>query len=263
MMDELITLPKALWAISVGGQCLLLTLLVARKAYRAYPTFTIYVVVTILQNTALYLIPDFLRASAYTTWRMTWIVQGIIIIVRAAALAEVCQHFLRRFRGIWLLARRILIGGGVAMLVASAFAARRQGNLAALYGDRNVELALATVIVILFLFARYYELPVQPESRRLAIGFFFYSCVNVINDSVLEYWGNAYLAAWNLLGTFAFLTALLLWTWAFFNYRRVTISEQMLLPDHVYRELSPEVNRRLRRLNERLSDFWAAEAPRP
>jgi hypothetical protein len=52
--------------------------------------------------------------------------------------------------------------------------------------DRGLELAMATVIVLLFVFARYYEVGVEPAVRTMAIGFLLYSCFRVLNDTILE-----------------------------------------------------------------------------
>jgi hypothetical protein len=40
-------------------------------------------------------------------------------------------------------------------------------------------------------------------------------------------------------------------------------AQPVLLPVSVYRQVSPELNLRLRVLNEQLSQFWKVEAPRP
>jgi hypothetical protein len=63
-----------------------------------------------------------------------------------------------------------------------------------------------------------------------------------------------------LLGAFAFLASLSLWTWALRKPQSQTESVEILLPRGVYQSLTPEINLRLRLLNEQLSRFWPAEA---
>jgi hypothetical protein len=50
----------------------------------------------------------------------------------------------------------------------------------------GIELATAAVIVLLLLFARYYDIVVEPPLRLLAAGLCMYSCVSVLNDTILE-----------------------------------------------------------------------------
>jgi hypothetical protein len=261
-MGSLADIQKLLWALSEAGQCLLLILLISRKAYRDYPWFTVYLLAVVLQNALSYAMAGFLNVSAYNNWRIGWAVQCIVVGLRAFAVAEVCRHFVGRFRGIWALARGILIGCGVVVLLASMVVEKHRWYLAILYADRGLEMAFAAVIVTLFLFARYYQLEAAAAPRWLAIGFFFFSCAKVLNNSVLERWLNQYYVLWNVLETLAFLAVLVLWTWTFRGYRWAIRPEPVLLPANVYRELSPDVNLRLSELNERLSEFWTMERPR-
>jgi len=54
--------------------------------------------------------------------------------------------------------------------------ARPRWQAAILNSDRGVELAIAGVIVMVFLFAQHYEIEVAPADRYLAIGFLLFSC---------------------------------------------------------------------------------------
>jgi hypothetical protein len=262
-MGELINFPKALWALSEAAQCVLLGVLIARKAYRDYPAFTFYVLATLLQNAVVFIVSSFFDLSPFSIWCISWGMQGFVLCIRALAVAEVARHFLGHFRGIWALARRILLGCAAVVMLYSLVISKHQWNLVILNADRGLELAFAAVIVTLFLFVRYYGLVVESRPRWMAMGFFSYSCFFVLNNTILERWLDNYLSLWNLLGTWVFLAALLLWTWTFRNYQPVAISVHELLPTGVYHDLSPILNLRLRLLNDRLIQFWHVEARRP
>ena len=83
--------------------------------------------------------------------------------------------------------------------------------------DRALELAIATVVVGAFLFARYYDVQVGAVEFSLALGFYFYSSFKVLNNAILEHYLHRYVAVWNALGMLVFLAALLVWTWALAN----------------------------------------------
>jgi len=121
---------------------------------------------------------------------------------------------------------------------------------------------MATVIVLLFVFARYYEVGVEPAVRTMAIGFLLYSCFRVLNDTILEGWSHRYATLWNLLGTLSFLASMLLWSWAFRRTQPATTFEAERAPEDLYRTLAPEINARLRELNEQLRHFAHAEGKR-
>jgi len=128
--------------------------------------------------------------------------------------------------------------------------------------EMGIELATAAVIVLLLLFARYYDIVVEPPLRLLAAGLCMYSCVSVLNDTILERWLTRYVYLWNALGMVAFLSCLLLWSWAFRKSAPQAIADPLFLDRSVYLKIIPEMNWRLRLLNERLIQFWRLEAPR-
>jgi hypothetical protein len=139
-------------------------------------------------------------------------------------------------------------------------AARHDWGLALLTADRGLELSIATVIVVLFLFARFYEVEVEPVVRSLAIGFCLYSCSAVLNNTVLERWLPDYSVLWNLLRMLAFLATLSIWTFALRHSESEAQAKEILLPSGIYQALAPEINLRLRLFNEQLSRFWKVEA---
>jgi hypothetical protein len=140
--------------------------------------------------------------------------------------------------------------------------ARGSWEFAVLNADRGTELAIASVIVILFLFTRYYEVPVEPAVRTLAIGFFLYSCFYVLNITILEGRMYDYVTLWNLLGTLAFVASMMLWVCGLRDRQPETTLEPELLPGGIYNEVAPEINERLRALNDHLSRSWRMERKR-
>jgi hypothetical protein len=112
---------------------------------------------------------------------------------------------------------------------------------------------MATVIVTMLIFARYYRVPVNQLQRALAVGLCLYSSFYVINYSLLEKIVQQYAVLWNFLGIFAFIASLLVWISAVNRYAE---SQEVALPPAISPELhgklSSEVNSRLYLLNRQL-----------
>ena len=252
-----------MWAMNTGVEVFLLVLLIARKNYRAYPYFAFYLFVNLALSILLF---SFYRRWGFSTsssWFFAWGMQAVAICARALAVAEVCRHLLARYLGIWALAWRVQLACAGLVLLYSGLAARHQWQLALPSADRGLELAIAAGIAMLFLFARYYHVRAERADRLLAIGFFLYSCFWALNNTFLERYLYRYATAWSLLGMLSFLASLSLWTWALSEKLRETPPEPEMLSEGVYRTLLPEINVRLKVLNENLKQFWYPEVKQP
>ncbi len=261
-MDEIVTFERLLWGFIVFLNGVLLVTLLYRKNHRRFPFFFAYALCTLLQNLLLIESYRIWPFNSPVTNQIAWGTQGVVIAARGLAVAEICHRLLGKYRGIWALAWRMLVATGTVVLLYSWAVARGSWQFAVLNSDRGMELAIASVIVTLFLFTHYYEVRVAPAVRTLAVGFFLYSCFYVLNDTILEGWMYDYSTLWNILGTLAFLASLLLWNWALRQKQPETAFEPEMLSDGIYRTAAPEINDRLRVLNEHLEHFCRAERKR-
>jgi hypothetical protein len=141
-------------------------------------------------------------------------------------------------------------------------AARHQWVLVLPSADRALELSIAAVIVVLFLFARHYDVQIEPTDRSLAIGLCLYSCFRALNDTVLERYLYGYATFWSLLGMLAFFASLSLWSWGLRKSRAEAATKESLLPLGVYQSLAPQINLRLQSLNDQLCKIWKPEVTR-
>jgi hypothetical protein len=254
---------KALWLISVLLEVGLTALLLYRKNYRTFPFFFAYVLTVIAQSAILFVTYKIWGFNSQASRASHWSTQGLVLVARALAVAEICRHALRKYRGIWELAWRLLLASAVLVLLYSLVAAGFEWQLLELNADRGLELTIAVLVVVLFVFAHYYEVAMEPVLRFVATGFFLYSCFSVLNDTVLERWKYAYAPLWSRMGSLAYVASLLLWNWALRERQTMATHEATLLPDGVYRTLAPEINMRLKVLNENLHRFWYPEGKRP
>jgi hypothetical protein len=254
-----LTLNYVLWDVTFLLNAGLVVVLISRKNHRVFPFFSAYILVNFFHGIIVF--------ETYRHWgflsseakEIAWSAQGLVTLLRAAAVAEICYLVLAKFSGIWRLAWRLL-AGSAALVARYTWAVSRGGlQFTILNLDRSFELVMAAVIPLMFVFSRYYEVAVPQAIRTLAIGFFLFSGFRVLDDSILERWLHAYAPLWNLLGTMTFLASLLICVSAARLTQQQIMSEPELLPKDHYQSLSPAINARLKNLNERLGHYWGAE----
>jgi len=258
-MEGIFTSEQWLWGVTLFLKAGLVLLIVHRKNNRVLPFFFSYVLLNFLQSVLLYETYRIWGLDSPVSVRVAWGTQGLVTFARALAVAEICHAVLARHRGIWQLAWRLLAATAIFATVYSWAASRGRWELAILSLDRALEMAIISVIAILFVFARYYQVTVTVQIRLLSVSFFQYSCFRVINDTILERWLHRYAFLWNLLDVLAFLASLLLWMWALRQTLPAVATTPTLLPENDYRVLSPAINARLKALNEQLIHFWRTE----
>ena len=258
-MSEIATLERVLWGLSFCLNFALVLLLLYRKNYRIYPCFLLYTVVNLFQMVLLFASLQILKFHSAALFKIAWGSQGLVVTARAFSVTEVCRHVLARYRGIWGLGWRLSLAVAVLVLAYSWAVGSHSRLLFVLTADRSIELAIAAGLLALLVFAHYYEVPIEPANRFLAIGFFLYSCFQVLNDTILERWLQRYAEFWNFLGTVTFLASMLVWGWALRLLQQPASSPPELLPGDHYRLLSPAINTRLKALDEQLDRFWRAE----
>jgi hypothetical protein len=255
-MNEIVTFEWILWGLTAFLDGGLLVLLLYRKNHRVFPAFFVYILFDFLQCFVVFASYRFWGFDSNISKGIAWGSQGVVMAARALAVALLCQRILEKYRGVWALASRLLIATATVVLLYSWAVARGSWQFAVLNSDRGLELSMATVIVLLFLFTRYYGVGVEPAHRTLAIGFFLLSCFFVINNTILEVWMHHYSTLWNLLGTLAFLASMLLWIWGLRERQPETTFEPEMLSDKIYPAVAPEINDRLRALNDHLEQLW-------
>jgi hypothetical protein len=251
---------NAFWAATTASELVLLICLFRRRFQSTHRLFLTYVTIAILQSAfavTIYLNTDF---NSPFTRNIIWSSQAFVLIARSAAVFEMAHRILARYLGIWSLALRTLGIVVVLVLCYSALFSDKNWSVFILNMDRSMELAIAAFIVTLLLFARYYALPIHPVDRALSIGFCLYSSFYVINDSLLEKWLMAYSELWNFLSILSFLASILIWVQAVWVYRpqEVKPAGNAVAPG-LYERISPELNLRLRLLNEQLMQLLRSE----
>jgi len=266
-MGEMDALVRWTWAFDTLLQVVLLVVLIGKGNFRRIPTFTAYTAANLCQAIVLYLAYNRLGFSSPIAAILAWSFQACTMILRVAATTESLGLVLKPYRGIWGLGWRVLTVAFVAVFSFALIDSRRNLAWAIILLDRGFHLALAIALVACLLLTHYYSIPIHPAYKALLGGFCFYSCMVVLANTLggdLFVKGNAdFQAIWQLSTMLSFAVVLLVWVVAL--RKPVPEPGQKLVSPSArapYWELSPQINDRLRLLNEQLNHLWKPEVTR-
>ena len=255
-----------LWVISIVAQLGVFGFLMSRRHFRRLPYFTTYMALNLCQAyylLAVYFHFGFGRGKVSS---LAWVSQASTLVLSALATTEILRLVLSPFRGIWALAWRLLAATSAIVVAYAAIHTWGDMNWAVLEADRGYHLTIAILIVACLLLVHHYSIPIHPIYKALLGGFCFYSCmvvlVNTILQAILFRRFPQFEPIWQTATLLSFVGVLLVWAVALRKPFPASDERPVVLSASVYQQISPEINARLRLLNEQLGQFWKLEAPR-
>jgi len=262
MLADMPTLTLALWGLATLLTLLLFCRAIVFSQISEFPFFFLYLFINLLQTAiGIFLYQGYGFMTAFT-FRLAWTTQGIVVIARAVAAAEICYLVLGNYKGIWALASRILGFCGLVVIGLALYFGKSGYAHGIITLEVGLEAGIATGIVGLFLFARYYQVRVVPVIGQLGLGFGILSCFKIFNDLIVQKFPKATSVSWNYASSSAFLIILLVWVWALRRPVSVRVRKPIMKSAIAYADLMPQVNQRLARLNEQLTQLWNVESPK-
>jgi hypothetical protein len=238
-------------------------LLFLKGNFRRLPIFTTYVAINVCQAGFLYLVyVRFGFHSRLVIW-LAWASQAAAILAEALATTEILRAVLVPYKGIWGLGWRTLMAASGVLLIYVTLDTRGDLNWALITAERGCHLIFATAIIICLLLVRYYSISVPRAYKALLGGFCFFSCtiilINTIAQGILYRRSSQYEAIWEFLTVLSYAAVQVVWAEALRKPLAVPVATRSL-PAAVYQQVSPEINERLRELNEKLLRLWRLEA---
>jgi hypothetical protein len=254
----------ALWACGVAAQLCVCVLLFMNGNFRRIPIFTSYIVLNLLQAGFLAAIYRHYSFNARISFKLFVVSELVVLVARTLATGELLKRMYAPYRGIWGLAWRALTAASFLVLCYAAADAANNSKWQTTTVDRGLHLVFAIALVLAFLMARYYTMPVQRAVKLLLGGFCFYSCatilVNTFLQTALPQQFYQYRSIWAGTTVVVYSAVQVVWFVAVLKPLTAPSDDTQLLPPSVYQQLSPQLNVRLRLLNERLSRFWKVES---
>jgi len=255
-----------LWAIESIVQLCILFLIITKRHFRTLPLFSVYIALLLCQSAFLFFVYSQFGFNSHLARQLSWLSEPLPLTAQALAATELLHRVLRHYAGIWALAWRLIAAAGVLVICYASASAQRTPDWRLMIANRGYHLTFAVALICCLLLVRFYSIPVDPFYKALLGGFCVFSCAAVVANSLLQtlFLGHfpKFSEVWNYLEMVVFLGVQIAWTVALRHSIRVE-NKPTLLPPSAYDRLSPEVNSRLRALNDVLSKFWKAQVLRP
>jgi len=256
-----------LWELSVALQVAVVVMLLFNGNFRRIPIFTAYIMSNVCQAVALYLTYREFGLRSHTSVTIAWVSESATLLLRVFATSELVRLILRPYRGIWALGWRVLAIAFGAVFTFALVDSWHNLLWAIVLLDRGFHLAFAVALTACLLLVHYYLIPIHPVYRSLLAGFCFYSCMvvlaNTIGGQIYARGNHNVQIVWQMATMGAFVVVLAVWAAALRRPLPEPISpDRPEEAERAYWAMSPQINERLRLLNEQLSRFWKPEATR-
>lgn len=257
---------------TAGLEIILCIFVYVRKLPRYLPFFTAFATLLATDTLGIQIVYHHFGFHSPESRSAYWIITGVNVVACGFAIAELCRHELRAYRGIWGLAWRALTFLAVFFLGHAAIDAWGQPNRIAIYGltiERDFEISSIVILMVMFTIRKYYGLCLEPLQKAIATGMCLFCIVDTVSNTMLRDFFTRYIFSWsehtsqirragdlwNVIHASAFIISMGIWCFALRKPLPAPKQAPVLLPPEVYGELSPAVNLHLRAFNDRLLEL--------
>jgi hypothetical protein len=263
-VTDLPALLRIIWIASGVLQLAILVLIVVRRHYRTLPMFAWFVGLNLAQALVMAGVYQHYGFASALAFRAFWASEVITMIVQTLASAEILHRALDDYPGIWELVWRVILLSVIVIIGYSWMTASREGQWGLLAAVRGYYLTFAIAFVLCLLVVRHYSISIDPVYKLLLGGFCFYSCGCFVSDTLLKQQFldhfKKYSDVWNESELLIFFVVLMVWVVALRHPVRaaaLTPSSGPSIPSGgAYEIIAPQINSRLRELNDTLRKFF-------
>jgi len=231
-------------------------LALARRVWRMVPLFTGYLVLVVLVDIARWAVAMQSGFGSRTYSWAYWMTQPLLLLARAAALADVFRAALGLYSGVWQLARYLLAGAATVLLALAAVRTTGTPGITSyvIYVERELEFSIAISLLLLLALSRYYGVALNRPLGGIAIGLAFYSSVVITSSSIMS--GPVAMPWWvySVARDVAYFASLGFWAWALRWPLRETAPPELATLASYERD-SRMLSERMRALNARLVEL--------
>jgi len=255
----------SLWACSALVQIALLLVLIAKGNFRKLPLFTSYVSLNLCQAGFVVMLYSVWGPNSLTSFRLAWYSECVTLFAQALATSEILRITLRTYEGIWGLAWRALVVTSSVVILLVALATHTHWAIARWFElNRGFQITFASAVIACLLLVRYYSIVVPTAYNMILGGFCFYSCMEILINTVLQAFLKKsyfdYQSAWQFSTMLSFVLVQVVWVSAVRKPLQSEYRKRERQSEVDYLRLSPQIDERLRQLDEKLKQLWKLEA---
>jgi len=187
-----------------------------------------------------------------------WFFYLTMILVEFAVLTEASDHMFATYVLIRPLGR--LLAGGLCLFffliyIMPPLTHHRPSSAAFIDLYKRVSLTKAILIVVLLAAARMYRVPVGKNISGMMLGFAVFLSSNIANAALAEGYGpRAYVKLFTLVGPLGFISALTIWTIAFWRYEPVLPTQSV--SSQSAEDIRELLSDRMQRMSNQLSRLF-------
>jgi len=223
-----VRLITGLWLGGLAFQVLLVTALLIRRSWNAFPLFTAYALFTCSVSGAMYA----LRSNAQAYFWAYWICEAVGLILGFGILYEIFRTLFASHSGLRRFAQ-ITFRCAVAGLLVMAFlvfnkhaASETSAVVRATWvleeATRVIEVGL---LLFLFLFSTVFGLHSRQKTFGIALGLGIFAAVQLVGVAIRLKMGDAALPTFNIVRALAFDCSLFIWLGYILAPEPVTVGE--------------------------------------
>ena len=259
---------QLLWLAGTVLQVAVLTLALLRRHYRTLPMFVWYIGLNIAEAFILAGVYSHFGFNSAPSFRTFWAMQMLVMVAQTLASTQLLHRALEDYPGIWELVWRVILVAIIAIIGYTWWTADGKDQWGLWAAHRGYYFTFAVAFVLCLLVIRHYSISIDPVYKVLLGGFCFYSCWNIVADTLLRslFLQNfpGYADVWNASEMVMFFSVLVVWIVALRHPVRAAAASPTSGPTGgTYEGMSPRVNARLRELNDSLRKFFRRRAPQP
>lgn len=220
-------LDNSIWLLSDTGQIILLWILIARRLYRSFPTFTTYIIWQLIADALLFTAIHVRHDASGSYIRLYYSLLAITYLLELGVLLEISANVLspagdslRRKILYFFLAAMALAGIFAAFMAEFANAAAFSHPSAVIVMDTTAAILRLATFLLLAGFAQVLGLTWKNHVLQLASGLAFYSVILLIAQLAQSrlHAGAAFFSeyhAWGEVEACGYLCTLYFWCYAF------------------------------------------------
>lgn len=207
---------NVLWLLAIGAYAVVVLKLRVVGLFRVYPFFFAYLIFRVAQNIALYGVPYYTEAYAWTYFLsepVSWVLYVLVVL-------ELYSLVLRGYKGIASVGRWVMMSGLLVSIVISAVSLRADlGNPAERYKtilyftavERGVVSSLVIFLFVIAIFLVVYPVPLSRNTLVHAIAYSTYFLSITMAYLIRNMTGAEVNVAVNLLLTGITIACLAIW----------------------------------------------------
>ena len=239
-------------------QLVLLALVLRREFRRQLMSFTVFMVLVVLRDTACLIVNRTSFYSSHAWFDIYWTSEFVISTMYLCVIVEIAMRSLRGYPSIWRPASTLLSVVALALTtwtVVSTMHYFGHHRQFVMVGDQHLVLTITILVLLLLAISSYYRVKLSPLYRLVLAGIGIYTSIEVVANQV-QLQSRVGYTIWDNLRLSAFDIGQILWIYAALRCTASSAVEAELIPQSKYDDLSPQIHDRLQTLNFKLGKLF-------